>query len=91
MLNKLIAQTVIPLYEEKIPNSKSVIDEEISEYGADSILRISKITRPTLTVYLAPDEKATGIAVIICPGGGYSLFPLVTKALMLLNALTKWV
>ncbi len=71
MLNKVIAQKVIPLYKEKIPNSKNVIDEEISEYGADSILRISKIARPALTVYLAPDEKATGTAVIICPGGGY--------------------
>ena len=27
--------------------------------------------RPTLTVYLPPKEKATGAAVIICPGGGY--------------------
>jgi acetyl esterase/lipase len=27
---------------------------------------------PTLTVYPAPKEKATGAAVIVCPGGGYS-------------------
>src|SRR5512144_2701667 len=27
---------------------------------------------PTLTVYAAPKEKATGAAVIVCPGGGYS-------------------
>jgi acetyl esterase/lipase len=26
---------------------------------------------PTLTPYLAPKEKATGAAVVICPGGGY--------------------
>ena len=26
---------------------------------------------PTITVYLAPKEKATGAAVVICPGGGY--------------------
>src|SRR6202171_4055680 len=26
---------------------------------------------PTLTPYLLPKEKATGAAVIICPGGGY--------------------
>jgi acetyl esterase/lipase len=26
---------------------------------------------PTLTPYLAPPEKATGAAIIICPGGGY--------------------
>ena len=27
---------------------------------------------PTLTVYAAPNEKATGAALIVCPGGGYS-------------------
>jgi len=27
---------------------------------------------PTLTVYPAPKEKATGAAIIVCPGGGYS-------------------
>jgi acetyl esterase/lipase len=26
---------------------------------------------PTVTVYLPPDEKANGAAVVICPGGGY--------------------
>ena len=29
--------------------------------------------KPTLTIYLAPEEKATGTAVVICPGGGYGL------------------
>jgi len=27
--------------------------------------------KPSLTVYLAPREKAAGAAVVICPGGGY--------------------
>jgi acetyl esterase/lipase len=27
---------------------------------------------PTLTVFLPPPEKATGAAMVICPGGGYS-------------------
>jgi acetyl esterase/lipase len=27
--------------------------------------------KPTLTVFLPPPEKATGTAVVICPGGGY--------------------
>jgi acetyl esterase/lipase len=33
--------------------------------------RITKITSPQLEVYLAPKGKATGAAVLICPGGGY--------------------
>ncbi len=67
-----VAQTVLPLYPGGIPNSRTSADEEKSD-SADGILIISKISRPTLTVYLPPKEKATGVAVIICPGGGYSI------------------
>lgn len=35
--------------------------------------RISKVTEPTLEVFLPPKEKATGAAVVICPGGGYAV------------------
>jgi acetyl esterase/lipase len=65
------AQRVIPLYTDSIPNSKSAPDEEKSTYERDSILIISKISRPTLTVYLPSAGNSTGAAVIICPGGGY--------------------
>jgi acetyl esterase/lipase len=27
--------------------------------------------KPTLTIYLPPQEKATGASIVICPGGGY--------------------
>ena len=27
--------------------------------------------KPTISVYLAPEDKATGAAVVVCPGGGY--------------------
>jgi acetyl esterase/lipase len=27
--------------------------------------------KPSLTIYLPPEEKATGASVVICPGGGY--------------------
>jgi len=35
------------------------------------ISRYEKVTDPTMTVFLPTAEKATGTAVIICPGGGY--------------------
>jgi acetyl esterase/lipase len=63
-------QTVLPLYKDSIPNSRWTPDEETSEIR-DSILIISKISRPTLSIYLPPKEKRTGAAVVICPGGGY--------------------
>lgn len=67
----LFSQTIIPLYTDSIPNSKPGPDEEKSEMSKDSILIVSKVSRPTLSIYLPPKEKRTGAAVIICPGGGY--------------------
>lgn len=67
------SQTVLPLYTDSIPNSKPVPDKESSETDAKGILRISNVTKPTLTVYLPPKESATGAAVIVVPGGGYHI------------------
>jgi acetyl esterase/lipase len=69
------AQIIIPLYNyDSIPNSKPVKNAEKSEYDKEyGILIISKITRPTLTAFLPPKEKANGAAVLICPGGGYTI------------------
>lgn len=67
------SQNVIPLYKDSIPNSKWTPDKETSEINKDSVLIIHNITRPTLTIYLPAKEKRTGAAVIICPGGGYSI------------------
>jgi acetyl esterase/lipase len=39
--------------------------------GAPGALGKEPADTPTLTVYLPPADKATGAAVVICPGGGY--------------------
>ena len=67
------AQTVMPLYPDSIPNSKPVPDEEKADTNASGRIMIGKISRPTLTIYLPPKEKANGAAVIVIPGGGYHL------------------
>lgn len=64
-------QTVMPLYPDGIPNSKPSPDRERSEINKDSVLIISKISRPALTLFLPAKEKANGMAIVICPGGGY--------------------
>lgn len=63
----------IALYpDNKIPNSKAGADEEKSETGGN-ILRISNISKPTLSIFLPEKTKANGTAVVICPGGGYGI------------------
>lgn len=65
-------QQTTPLYKTTIPNAKvDAAVEEKSELGDDGILRISNVIEPTLTVF--QPEKGNGTAVIICPGGGYSI------------------
>ena len=66
-----MAQQVLPLYD-KIPNA--IADTTIIEKSdtAKGRIRISRVTRPTLTAFFPSPDKANGTAVIICPGGGYS-------------------
>lgn len=59
--------------EGKVPNFKKSDVEEESVTDAQDILRISGVTVPTIAAYIAPKEKATGAAVMICPGGGYGI------------------
>ena len=71
----LNAQEIVKLYPGVIPGSKSTPADfkETAPVGDDGIIRISKVSEPTLTVFLPSKEKATGAAVIICPGGGYGI------------------
>jgi acetyl esterase/lipase len=64
------AQEVIPLYRSDIPNSKRSPDKETKE-DYNGIPVISKISTPSLTIFLPPKDKANGCAIVICPGGGY--------------------
>ena len=70
MASTNFAQTTIPLYSGTIPNSKAAPNEETTEQH-DGITIISKISLPTLSIFLPPKDKANGAAVVICPGGGY--------------------
>lgn len=66
------AQTELPLYD-IIPNSIPSANKEKSVTDHLGKVRISNVSVPGLTVYLPPKEKATGTAVIVVPGGGYSI------------------
>ncbi len=63
------AQEIINLYPGAIPNSKkSNIKETRKSRGM-----YAGVTNPTLEIFLPEREKSTGAAVVICPGGGYSV------------------
>ncbi|SFH30165.1 alpha/beta hydrolase [Pedobacter insulae] len=75
LVDQTIAQEVIPLYGSKIPGAKIAPADyqETVVTAPDGVIRISKVTEPSLTIYLPEKGKANGTGVIICPGGGYSI------------------
>jgi len=60
-------QTIIPLFK-TVPNSIEGPNEETARGKI-----ISKVSIPTITAYIPAADKNTGVAVIICPGGSYSI------------------
>lgn len=66
-------QTIIPLYKDKIPNSIKADYTEEKTVNDQGQIRYSKVTSPTLEVYLPSPDKSTGAAVLIIPGGGYGV------------------
>jgi acetyl esterase/lipase len=67
-----LAQETVALYT-KVPNAvSSDLVTEKADTTSNGRIRVSKVTQPTMTVFLPEKKIANGVAVIICPGGGYS-------------------
>ena len=58
------AQEVIQLYDGPAPGSEDWDWEETAPYGL-----VMNVTQPTLTVFRP--EKPNGVAMVVCPGGGF--------------------
>jgi acetyl esterase/lipase len=41
--------------------------------SANYIIRLGNVSKPTVAVFKPPADKDTGAAVVVCPGGGYSI------------------
>lgn len=68
----LYGQTrVINLWNGQAPGAIHKPDYKQTIDSADNWIKMRLVTDPTLIMYAAPEEKAIGTAVIICPGGGY--------------------
>lgn len=74
------AQEPIKLWPDKAPGEREEIGPERDTTPADPstppeqyITRLGNVSTPTITVFPAPADKANGAAVVVCPGGGYSI------------------
>jgi len=73
ILSNVNAQNqILKVWPKGIPgaiNNETYVEKETITNNIPT--RYEKVTDPTLTVFLPAAEKATGTAVVICPGGGY--------------------
>src|SRR3954447_15198976 len=71
----------IPLWPDVAPGEKGNIGEEgdmnkpdpKTGKMKDDIIRLGNVSTPTITVFKPAPDKDTGAAVVVCPGGGYSI------------------
>lgn len=71
VVNTFGQSQVIDLWNGKV--SGAIVNTEYKQIvdSSDNWTKMRFVTNPTLDMYPAPKETATGTAVIICPGGGY--------------------
>ena len=78
----------IPLYD-TIPNSKPSVNSEKSRTD-NGILIVSNVSIPSLTIYRPSKLNKNASAVIICPGGGYSVLAAGHEGSDIANVLNEW-
>ena len=62
---------VLILWPQGAPGSEGKTAEESVRIAPAGDRVVSNVHKPSLTVYLPPQDRATGAAVIIAPGGGH--------------------
>lgn len=76
----LSAQTyTVKLWQENVPNAKEnpgYVEKLSKPWGSDCF---EKIKDPELLVYKPSKEKDNGVAILVCPGGGYQYVSIVNE------------
>jgi acetyl esterase/lipase len=68
-------ETVLPLWPKGTPEPSRVVGPEVGSKTVSPagkvLLHITNISEPSLTVFAPPEEKNTGAAALVLPGGSY--------------------
>lgn len=72
-----MAQKSVLLFPDVAPGEKRTMtetrDDTGDKVGELSVLRVSNVGSPAITIYPANPDVASGAAMVVCPGGGYYL------------------
>lgn len=66
-------RTTVFLWPSKVEEFKGRPTEEISPNKKGDVTRLSKVLSPSMTLYFASASDQPTPAVVVCPGGGYSI------------------
>ncbi|MDR1525053.1 MAG: alpha/beta hydrolase [Tannerella sp.] len=80
------AQKVVRLWEGEPPTSNEITGAEVVGEGK---AWMNNVSVPELEVFLPEKAKATGMAVVVCPGGGYAGLAYDHEGLMVAKWLNK--
>jgi acetyl esterase/lipase len=74
-LNVPKPDATVVLFPKGAPQEKGDLPPEAPQppKNNDNIIRLGNVSAPELAIYKPAADKANGAAVVICPGGGYSI------------------
>ena len=84
--------TTVKLWPAKAPGETKDIGAEKyieAKKGQTEVKRLANVSEPTITIYSPPADKNTGVAVIVAPGGGYSILAIEHEGTDTCEWLTK--
>ena len=67
---------IVNVWPGKAPGETADIGEEKildDKKGEANVIRLTNVSKPTISIYRPAKEKDTGAAVLIAPGGGYNI------------------
>jgi acetyl esterase/lipase len=80
-LQSLPNPTIIKLWPQGLPDGKPLDKPE-----EEKVARVAHVSDPSLSLYLAPTDKANGTAVVICPGGAYTILAIEKEG----DVIARW-
>lgn len=67
------SQLALDLWPGAAPGEKGDIGTEHVSDASGNIQRLANVSKPTITIYKPDKSKDTGAAILICPGGAYTI------------------
>jgi acetyl esterase/lipase len=66
------AKPTIDLWPGAAPGENGTIGEEVAKTKNGAVTSLTNVTKPSLKIFRPEPDKDTHVAIVVCPGGGYT-------------------